>query len=482
MKPYLRTASSLFCLDGVIVAGNRIVIPSSLRRTVLEALHAAHQGVSIMSARAADSIYWPNITMDIQRIRDECSHCHRIAKSNPMQPPSDITPPDYPFQKVCSDYFSFNNHEYVVVVDRYSNWPMVFRSEGGADGLVKRLRESFVTFGVPEELTSDGGPQFTAGKTQQFLKSWGVRHRLSSVANPHANCRAEIAVKTVKRMLMDNTSSSGSLDVDKFQKAILIYRNSIDPETKASPALVVFGRPIRDSIPVPMGRYCPHPTWKETLAHREQALAKRHAREHEKWQQHTQPLPPLQVGDHVYLQNLTGNHPRRWERTGVVVEVRQFHQYVVRVDGSGRLTIRSRQHLRKFQQFHTQSRDEAIEILMPFTRAPATADDAPEPGNAAAPTINPPIPVEVNLQVPPVVHHPVTEPPIPLSSSPPGNINPVPASQTLNCPPASPVLNIPPPAPVQKVPRAVSRLQPFNEPGVKEAAPLRQTRSRCSKN
>ena len=146
------------------------------------------------------------------------------------------------------------------MMDRYSNWPMVYRSESGADGLVKRLRETFVTFGIPEELTSDGGPQYTAGKTQEFLKAWGVRHRISSVANPHANCRDEVAVKTVKRMLADNITANGSLDVDKFQRALLIYRNSIDPETKASPALILFGRPIRDAIPIVMGRYSPHDT------------------------------------------------------------------------------------------------------------------------------------------------------------------------------------------------------------------------------
>lgn len=161
------------------------------------------------------------------------------------------------------------------------------KSESGAEGLVKRLRETFVTFGIPEELTSDGGPQFTAGKTQEFLEAWGVRHRLSSVANPHANCRAEIAVKTVKRMLVDNISAVGSLDVDKFQRALLMYRNSIDPETKASPALILFGRPIRDAIPILMGRYSPHETWTELMSHREMALAKRHSREHERWNEHT---------------------------------------------------------------------------------------------------------------------------------------------------------------------------------------------------
>ena len=278
---------------------------------------------------------------------------------------------------------------------------MVFRAENGADGLVKRLREVFVTFGVPEELTSDGGPQFTAGKTQEFLRSWGVRHRLTSVANPHANSRAEIAVKTVKRMLMDNTAPNGSIDIDRFQKAMIIYRNSIDPETKASPALIIFGRPIRDPIPIPMGRYCPHATWRETLAYREQALAKRHSREHEKWDQHTRSLPQLHVGDHVYIQNLTGNHPKRWERTGVVVEVRQYHQYVVKIDGSGRLTLRNRQHLRKFTPFNKPNREQVIEALLPSPKEIIT-----HPVNSSAPAIAPPPPSSPREGSPTALHHP----------------------------------------------------------------------------
>ena len=381
LRPYHRFAASLCVVDGVILMGQRIVVPPSLRQPVLNALHAAHQGVSAMRARAIDSVYWPDITNDIARIRDQCTHCHRMAKSNPMQPPSDLILPDYPFQMISSDYFTYNSKEYVVIVDRYSNWPMVYRSESGAEGLIKRLRETFVTFGIPEELTSDGGPQFKAGKTQDFLNTWGVRHRISSVANPHANCRAELAVKTVKRMLMDNITATGSLDVDKFQLALLMYRNSVDPETKASPALILFGRPIRDAIPILMGRYRPHETWTELMSHRELALARRHSRDHERWNEHTRRLPPLQVGDHVYLQNLVGNHPRRWERTGTVVEVRQYHQYVVRVDGTGRVTIRNRQHLRKFTPFHAPSTP-SLSVTPTVERSVDPVTNCPSPSEA----------------------------------------------------------------------------------------------------
>ena len=496
LRPYHRIATSLYCMDGVILTGSRIVVPAALRPDILGALHAAHQGVNAMIARAADSVYWPNITLDIQRTRDECSHCHRIAKSNAMQPPTDPAPPEYPFQQICSDYFTYNNHDYVVVVDRYSNWPMVFRSENGAEGLVKRLRQVFATFGVPEELTSDGGPQFTAGRTQEFLKSWGVRHRLTSVANPHANCRAEIAVKTVKRMLMDNASPGGSIDVDKFQKAMLVYRNSIDPETKASPALIIFGRPIRDPIPIPMGRYCPHQTWRELTAHREQALAKRHSLAHEKWTQHTRTLPPLRTGDHVYLQNLTGNHPQRWERTGIVVEVRQYHQYVIRVDGSGRTTIRNRQHLRKFTPFPTTQHGDPIGAPLLIPRHEEDSHTGTTPPPPAAPQAATPQPSSSTEE--PDVHAPVTpqapqsvdpepspsnaEEPIPtIVTSPSTRITTSPLTGHSDDPPQPPPQPTGP-TPTKKVPRALTRLLHHNNPGEAETTPVSRRRNRSSQH
>ena len=71
---------------------------------------------------------------------------------------------------------------------------------------------------------------------------------------------------------MDNTSPDGGLDTDLFQSAMLQFRNTPDRDTKLSPAVCVFGRPIRDFIPIPRGRYQPHNTWSETLLEQENAL------------------------------------------------------------------------------------------------------------------------------------------------------------------------------------------------------------------
>lgn len=115
-----------------------------------------------------------------------------------------------------------------------------------------------------------------------------------------------------------------------------------------SPAMVIFGHQTKELIPVLPYHYSPHPTWEENVVKRKEALRHRHARAMETWSEHSRQLPQLRVGDHVLIQNQTGNFPTKWDRSGVVVEVRQHHQYLIRVDGAGRVILRNRQFLRKF--------------------------------------------------------------------------------------------------------------------------------------
>lgn len=61
----------------------------------------------------------------------------------------------------------------------------------------------------------------------------------------------------MKRLITDNTGGKGDLDTDAVQRAVLQYRNTPDPDTKISPAMCVFGRMIRDFIPVIPGKYLP---------------------------------------------------------------------------------------------------------------------------------------------------------------------------------------------------------------------------------
>ena len=56
-------------INGVVVFKERVVVPGTLRGEVLDALHRAHQGLTIMSLRAGDTVWWPGLARDLVRMR-----------------------------------------------------------------------------------------------------------------------------------------------------------------------------------------------------------------------------------------------------------------------------------------------------------------------------------------------------------------------------------------------------------------------------
>ena len=58
---------NLHVAEDVVIYNGRVVIFPSLRSTVLDALHSAHQGVSMMGLRARLTLFWPGMTYDIER-------------------------------------------------------------------------------------------------------------------------------------------------------------------------------------------------------------------------------------------------------------------------------------------------------------------------------------------------------------------------------------------------------------------------------
>ena len=51
--------------NGLITKGVMLLIPSTLRRKVMEQIHNGHQGIEKCMLKAREAVFWPGISNDI---------------------------------------------------------------------------------------------------------------------------------------------------------------------------------------------------------------------------------------------------------------------------------------------------------------------------------------------------------------------------------------------------------------------------------
>ena len=469
LHPYFPYRHNLLVMEDVVLYGDRPLIPVSLRPEVMEHLHAAHSGSTTMMSRASQSIFWPGMKQDITATRAHCTPCTKAAPSNPSQPPHPPTQPDFPFSHCCMDFFSVEGRTYLALVDRYTGWlSILFLGKDDSAHVIAALREYFARWGIAKELTSDGASVFTSAECKSFFYRWGVQHRVSSAYYPRANKRSEVAVKSAKRLVMENLGPRGQLDTDRFARALLLHRNTPDPLTGLSPAMILFGREIRDHLPAVLTRYQPRREWRLEADLREQAFAKRHCKMEERLSFGAKPLPPLVIGDVVTVQDQTD--PRKagkWTKTGTVVEVMPHDSYMVRIHGSRAPTQRNRKFLRKISPFHPMipvQQDEFLPATTMLLRDRAQDHPVQQPDLPAHPVVQPP-PVQLHADQPG---------PVDLVDQPTYVQPAAPAPQPGDLAPSQPLTMTGPARPAQMPPTAaLHRQQPVAAPGQDVLAQLK---------
>ena len=110
---------------------------------------------------------------------------------------------------------------------------------------------------------------------------------------------------------------------------------------------MVFGRTLRDFLPAMLHKYEPAKDWVVTQENRERTLAMKREMDDKRWSQKTRDLDDLPVGTPVSIQNQTGNHPNKWDKTGIILENQPHSKVVIRVDGSRGITTRNRRFVRQ---------------------------------------------------------------------------------------------------------------------------------------
>ena len=307
LRCYYTERAYLSHSDGLLLYCDRIVIPASMRTDILNCIHEGHWGITKCKERAARSVWWPNITVDITEKVSACPQCITNQSRQTKQPLITRPLPDYPWQRVAVDLFEQNGRHFMVQVDMYSRFlEIAYLPTTSSTAVIAKIKNSFARFGVAQEVLSDNGPQFSSAEFRTFAESWGFKHTTSSPHYPQSNGAAESAVKNAKRI----TSQP-----DPF-KALLSYHSTPIQATGLSPAEAMYGRLPKTSVPCIPEKLLPKEIDRERVRERDDSYKEKMAFFYDRKNgvKETQPLIP---GEAVRVRT---DNEKSWSTTGTITE------------------------------------------------------------------------------------------------------------------------------------------------------------------
>ncbi|KAJ0174696.1 hypothetical protein K1T71_009804 [Dendrolimus kikuchii] len=251
IKSYWSVKNDLFVVDGVLFKDNLVLIPKKMRNEMLKLIHEGHLGIDRCKRRARQVIFWPGMTRDIEMYVKRCVTCKEHSNSPSKEPLMPIHIPELPWHKVGSDIFEFKNKHFLLLVDYYSNFVEVCKlNDLTSNTVIQRMKEIFSRYGIPSELMTDNGTQFSSREFKNFTKIWGFNHITSSPNYAQSNGKSERAVQTVKKLLKKSILSNSD-----FNLALLNYRNT-PRDGLSSPAQLLMGRTLRCQLPINYDKHC----------------------------------------------------------------------------------------------------------------------------------------------------------------------------------------------------------------------------------
>ena len=294
-RPYWNIRDEVCVMKGLLLKGDKIVMPVSQRREMLDKVHASHMGNEVTKRRARDVMFWPGMGSQIEDIVQSCSACQKYQKSNVKEPMIVKEAPSLPWKEVATDLFYWNGADYIVVVDYYSKFFEVSKLENTrSETIIHHMKSIFARHGIPSEVRSDNGPQYSSSEFAIFAKQWGFSHTTSSPGYAQSNGLAEKTVQTVKGILKKAKED----DSDPYL-AILEYRNTPISSSMPSPMQLLNGRRARTLLPVTENLLKPKIMDPRNVKENLQQMKEK---QREFYDRGASPLSSLKVNDPVRLQ------------------------------------------------------------------------------------------------------------------------------------------------------------------------------------
>jgi len=323
--PKDRKVRELSCVKGLLYRRNLLWVPRGLVQKVMESEHdtkvAGHMGQDKTIELIRRNFWWPKMNERIIDFVRSCPECQRnkAARHQPYGLTSPLELPYAPWQSIAMDFItelplSGGCDQLWVVIDRFTKMahflPLKIEKKTAADLAVIFAKEIWRHHGLPTDIVSDRDSRFTSETWREFLRSSGIRPRMSTAFHPQTDGQTERLNQTIEAYLRAFVNKEQDDWKRLLPMAEFAYNNSATTGNGMSPFYANYGfHPVavEPALSEPFNpASATHGHWMQAI-HDEAQIGLREARE--RMRRYTDPErkepPAYQVGDLVML---SGRH------------------------------------------------------------------------------------------------------------------------------------------------------------------------------
>ncbi|XP_072048962.1 LOW QUALITY PROTEIN: uncharacterized protein [Amphiura filiformis] len=242
----------------------QLVVPRDFRSQVMKLAHESilggHQGPSKTKDKVLSYFYWPGVQSDIRRFCHSCDICQRTVPKGRVTkvPLGDMPVIDTPFDRVAIDLVgpihpcSERGHRYILVlVDYATRYPEAAPLKSiEAERVAEELVVMFSRLGVPREVLTDLGSQFTSGIMKEVSRLLSIKQLTTTPYHPACNGLVERFNGTLKALLK-KICEERPKDWDRYVAPLLFaYRETPQDSTGFAPFDLLYGRTVRGPMAI----------------------------------------------------------------------------------------------------------------------------------------------------------------------------------------------------------------------------------------
>ncbi|XP_070209718.1 uncharacterized protein [Littorina saxatilis] len=242
----------------------QVVVPREFREGVMATAHdsilGGHLGTKKTTDRVWRHFYWPGICTDVRRFCASCDKCQKVvAKGRVRKVPLEKMPLiDEPFRRVAVDIIgpilpaSEDGNRYILtMVDYATRYPEAIPLKSIE---ATRVAEALVTMwsrlGIPSEVLTDRGTQFTGGVMAEAARLLSLEQHFTTPYHAQCNGLVERFNGTLKTMLR-KLAQEKPRTWDRYIPALLFAYREVPQESLGfSPFELLYGRQVRGPMAI----------------------------------------------------------------------------------------------------------------------------------------------------------------------------------------------------------------------------------------